>query len=312
MPLPNAIIAGTNKAGTTSLFRYLCAHPAVCGSRVKEVCFFSRLGRPAQPAELADYASYFRDCSTAAPVRLEASPTYLFGGRPVAQAIGEALPGVRLIMLLRDPVDRLLSYYRRNIQRDNPMLRGLSLDQFVDLALTADIASGERGDSRIQAIWERLNAGCYAPKLREYLSVFPVRHLGIWFFDDLADNPARVMREVCMHLDIAPDFYADYHFAVENKTRHYRLRGLHRALFSVNRRLQPWLNRHPAAARRLKAAYQRVNERQPTVLPHGASPQAVQRLRRYYAAFNHDLATLLPQHYPDIPLPSWIRPSPAR
>src|SRR5690348_13644789 len=108
MPLPNAVIAGVNKAGTTSLFHALAAHPDVTASKVKETHFFDPLkyGEPTPP--LQEYARFFpREATT--PVVLEATPGYFYGGDPLATALREALPDARVVVVLREPGERAFS-----------------------------------------------------------------------------------------------------------------------------------------------------------------------------------------------------------
>ena len=76
----DAIIAGVNKAGTTSLFVSLSTHPDVAPSSIKETGYFlpARYGRPLEPSSVWD--GYFADAGDR-PVHLEATPSYFYGGR---------------------------------------------------------------------------------------------------------------------------------------------------------------------------------------------------------------------------------------
>lgn len=72
---------------------------------------------------------------------VEASPDYFSSGARVALAIRSMLPNAKIIVLVRDPVERLISYYRSDIVYDNyanALLGGLDFSQFVDLALNAE------------------------------------------------------------------------------------------------------------------------------------------------------------------------------
>ena len=82
----DAIIAGVNKAGTTSLFVSLSTHPDVAPSSIKETRFFlpARYGQPLPPA--AEWDAYFADAGDR-PVHLEATPSYFYGGAAVAEAM---------------------------------------------------------------------------------------------------------------------------------------------------------------------------------------------------------------------------------
>ena len=75
--LPNIIIGGAQKAGTTSLFRYLSAHPFVCPSKIKEIHFFLKHKNVVNDESIKEYESFFSLCTLNQLIRVEASPLYL-------------------------------------------------------------------------------------------------------------------------------------------------------------------------------------------------------------------------------------------
>ncbi len=107
-PLPDFLILGAQKAGTTALYEYLRRHPGITGPRWKEVSYFDR--------HYARGRAWYRGNF---PVRDgglvgEASPSYLF--HPLAPERAAALvPGARLIAILRDPVERAYSHYQHEL-----------------------------------------------------------------------------------------------------------------------------------------------------------------------------------------------------
>lgn len=109
--LPNVLVIGAMKAGTTSLHRHLDLHPEIGMSERKELHLFTR---PDWRQHLDWYTGHF---SSAAPVQGESSPNYtkrrLFPGVPAR--IAAALPEVRLIYILRDPVERMRSAALREV-----------------------------------------------------------------------------------------------------------------------------------------------------------------------------------------------------
>jgi Sulfotransferase domain len=110
--LPNLILIGGLKCGTTSLHHYLNLHPEIHMSRPKELNFFvAELNWP-----LGDewYAAHF---PAAAPVRGESSPHYtnLPRFRGVADRMRSVVPGARLVYMVREPIDRMLSHYLHNV-----------------------------------------------------------------------------------------------------------------------------------------------------------------------------------------------------
>jgi len=106
----DAIIAGVNKAGTTSLFVSLSAHPDVAPSSIKETRYFlpARYGQSLPPIE--EWDAYFADAGDR-PVHLEATPSYFYGGAAVAEAMRSRLVDPRALVVLREPVSRALSFF---------------------------------------------------------------------------------------------------------------------------------------------------------------------------------------------------------
>lgn len=126
--LPNLIVIGAMKCATTAMHHYLDGHPDIAMTARKEVNFF--VGDE-QAADEADqwhrgwqwYASLF---DPSAPVRGESSPGYTSPSFPdVAGRMARGLPDVRLVYLVRDPVQRAVSQYRHH-QRDGAEHRPLS------------------------------------------------------------------------------------------------------------------------------------------------------------------------------------------
>ena len=105
--MPNLLIVGAAKAGTTSLHRYLDLHPEIFMSRMKELQLFSR-------DDWRDRLGWYREqFPSAVPVRGEASPVYSMHPwfPSVPERIHEVIPDARLIYLVRDPVERLVAQY---------------------------------------------------------------------------------------------------------------------------------------------------------------------------------------------------------
>ncbi|MCS7047744.1 MAG: sulfotransferase domain-containing protein [Verrucomicrobiae bacterium] len=106
--LPNLVVIGAQKCGTTSLHFYLKQHPQIFMSRIKELNFFCLNGNWSRG--LAWYQAQF---STKKPVRGESSPHYTSfpSESAVASRMHEVIPQARLIYLVRDPIQRIVSHY---------------------------------------------------------------------------------------------------------------------------------------------------------------------------------------------------------
>lgn len=115
MALPNVLIIGAAKCGTTSLHNYLGAHPAIQMSEVKELNFFSEPDVWARG--LGWYENQFDPQS---PIRGESSTSYTRAGNAtvVAERAHAAIPDARLIYVVRDPIERIRSDYHHHCSVD--------------------------------------------------------------------------------------------------------------------------------------------------------------------------------------------------
>jgi hypothetical protein len=206
--LPNTLIIGASKCGTTALHRYLAAHPEIHMAEAKEMRFFHD---PACLDRLDTYATFF---DGNAPVRGEASPVYSF--HPLAPGVPErvraVIPDVKLIYIVRDPLERTVSHFvERRAQR-------WYLDAFHEaLGDLADPHNVYVAPSR------------YATQLERYLRLFPKDQLLVVDRAELLSNRRETMRGVFRFLGVDEDFwsprYEEVHNVGESKTRWTRTGG---------------------------------------------------------------------------------------
>jgi len=189
--LPNLIIAGVNKAGTTSLYAYLAQHPDVGASAVKETCHFLplRYGEP-MPGIEAYHAQFARVADM--PVRMESTPGYFFGGQSLINglhaSVGEDL---KIVLIFREPVGRLVSFF--NFKKSTLELPAdMTLSGYVQRcrALSMDDLL-----KREHNPWFGLEGGKYADYLPSWVEAFGDR-LKVLFTDDLNRAPNEVFREI--------------------------------------------------------------------------------------------------------------------
>ena len=293
----NAIIAGVNKAGTTSLFVSLQAHPEVAISSVKETRYFlpARYGRPLEHASV--YESYFTHAGDR-PVRLEATPSYFYGGPPLIDRIVETLgPDVRIIVVLREPVSRLLSFF--SFQKVRLRLpEDMTLPEYLAVSDGMDDADFSDPDNEK---WFGFRGGIYADYLPAWVTAFGPR-LRIVFFDDLMAAPDRVLPDLAVWLGIDPDAFPETDLSSENRTTGFRLRSFQRLALFANNRMEKFLRRHPALKQRLRAAYYRLNGR----ASREAVPQSVRaELEERYREPNARLASQL-RDFGVTEMPGWL------
>jgi hypothetical protein len=183
--VPDCLIIGAAKAGTTSLFNVLASHPQVAASSVKETRFFSHDGRFEKG--LAWYQQEYFGGAPAQAVRMEASPAYLTWSDKVAPRIRqseEEFPAV-LVAILRDPVSRAYSHYCHRVRLGHEHL------SFAD-ALAQE-------EARLRAGWNELSttgngkygyvrASCYATRLRPFIERFDRSRLFFLLQEDLLEG----------------------------------------------------------------------------------------------------------------------------
>jgi len=181
--LPTFLIIGAQKCGTSSLWAYLRQHPQVFVPSVKELNFFSK---PGDDVDLETYSRWFADAAGAAAIG-EASPNYTMFPTTgdVAAKIARVLPDVRLIYLMRDPVERIRSAYHHR-------LAGGTEHRRVRAALRADPTY--------------LQVSMYATQVEQYLRWFPRSQLLLLAAEDLKRHRAATLSSVLSFIGLDPEW----------------------------------------------------------------------------------------------------------
>lgn len=227
------IIAGTTRAGTTSLFRYLGDHPDVCPSRIKETGFFLDADYPNPPPTkyrveggLEKYECYFSHCQRQS-VRLEATPGYMYSPG-TAQKIRTSLRRVKLLFILRDPVGRLISAYRFAKQNGR-------IPQSIDFAVYVERQYPDKTWNGIRD----LMTGRYARYLRAYFELFDRQDIFVASFSALSQSPGALLADICFFGGLDNLFYRGYDFGVINPSRTINYPSVHRLYLSMSK----WFSR---------------------------------------------------------------------
>ncbi len=197
--LPDAVILGAMKSGTSSLHHYLVQQPGVIEPLRKEVHYFDV---NFQRGERWYRAHFGREGEPG--LNLDSSPYYLFHPA-VPRRLHELLPDAKLIVLLRDPVRRAYSHYWH--ERD----KGRESLSFEDaIAAEAErlgnseqrLADGALGRSREHQHFSYLARGRYAEQLDRWWAVFPREQLLVLKFEDLAREPLEALNRTLEFLGL--------------------------------------------------------------------------------------------------------------
>jgi hypothetical protein len=294
--LPNFIIGGTEKAGTTSIFNWLSAHPEVGASSRKETDFFRESWSGDLDADAALYSTYFGHVDASAKVIAEASPGYLGEAALVAPRIRALLPDVRLLFVLRDPIERLHSSYHFHRGRLN-LPQELSFDEYVRCCLAYERGTHTPVELGLDEWYLKvLRFGRYAERLGHFLAHLPVQNVKVGFFETLREDERAFVTDLSGFLGIVPDFWRDFPFRRSNVTFSARNHGLHRLAMRTNALAEPLMRRYPAVKQSLVRVYKVINQEREGY--DAMSPDTQALLAEYYAPSVRALRALVPTPLP--------------
>lgn len=220
--LPNLIIIGAGKAGTTALHHYLGLHPEIFMSRQKELQLFQR-------DDWRERLSWYeRQFPVEAPVRGEGSPVYtLYPFCPhVPERMSELVPEAKLIYLVRDPVERFIAHWVEHYSL------GFERRPFEQVA--ADL----RPENQVLA------GSRYATQLEQYLEAFPTTQMLVVDQEDLRVRRRDTLAQVFGFLGVDSGFWTPQFEELHNERKRVRYNDFarwlyRRGLFEPAQRLLP-------------------------------------------------------------------------
>jgi len=235
---PDFVVIGAQRGGTTSLYRYLTGHPEVGGALRKEVHFFDQNYEKGVDWYLAHFP-------LRGEARLvgEASPFYLVHPE-VPGRMRATVPGVKLIALLRNPVERAYSQYQLNVRR------GLEPFSFAE-AIAQEEARLAGATARRDLAARRssyLLRGRYVEHVRRWLDVFPSEQFLIFKSEELFEEPGRILGQALAYLGVESTGWEPPRFRAFHRAGYPELEAATRARLAAyfapyNRRLAELLGR---------------------------------------------------------------------
>lgn len=294
MILPNVVIAGTPKSGSSSLFRWLGDHPQVCASLRKETRFLLDPGRSALSGRLQLSRSrtgrlgetFPESCRSSLPVRLEATPHYLYHetARNVLAGLDEP---PHIVILLRKPSDRIHSSFRYTQNNLGLLPRRMTFGEYVATLFSEESLSADEF-ARRPLVWRELRYSRYAEYLSRWQEAFPAERLHVMIFEEFMGARSGRMVDLADRIGLEGDFYREYPFPRFNETYSVRSPELQRSARRLSRLLPA--GRIKAAARQMYLKLQRRPQKAATTTD---DQDALRRLDDYFAPANARLAELL-------------------
>jgi hypothetical protein len=228
MPLPNFLVLGAAKAGTTSLHEYLRQHPEIYLPGWKELRFFAYDGHPPDhqgPGDatsnrqtattLEGYCSHFEAVTQEKAIG-EVSPLYLYN-EWAPERIHHYVPDAKLIVILRDPAERAYSQFLHLVRESREPLLDFSQ------ALAEE-------DRRVQANWEwswhYRRVGLYSHQLKRYCERFSRDQIRVYLYEDFQNEPQSLLKDLFRFLAVDECFVPDM-------SRRYNVSGIPRSAVAM-------------------------------------------------------------------------------
>jgi hypothetical protein len=276
-------------------------HPDVCGSLIKELAFLLPARYHQEVPDDETYSSHFKNYKGEKYI-LETTPSYLYGGLPLIETIKNRLgDNVRVVMILREPADRFVSFYRHCLTKLE-IPADTALEKFI--STSAPVDAGVRTNDESDHINEGLVEGNYAAYLPLWMEHFGDRLL-IVFFDELSKDTPGTMKRICKWLNIDFSVYKPGDFTIENRTVDYRLGFIHRFALWVNHHTETFWRKNIKLKRALRSVYYGFNEKKKGQ-SELISDKALKELEAIYKQPNLRLKELM-KDQPNINLPYWLQ-----
>jgi hypothetical protein len=304
--IPSFLVAGAARSGTTGLVEGLRAHPRVFVTQPKEPHYFALHGQRVDFQGPGDAATINRVAVTNRDEYLALYPqdhSYLaLGDGSVSTLyyyddslpeIQRVNPDMRVIVLLRDPVDRAYSSYQ--------YMRARGFEPHEQF-LAAVAEEPRRRSQNWHHIWHYTNMSMYADSIAAMQAALPPQQLGVWYYDNLDSNYEQTMHQVLDFLSVPAVQGATEAIPRVNISGQPRFAALHRALW--------WATRNEGLRRMVKGttSYRfRERVRRSTLQRTGASQEERETLAPIFASDVERLRSLLPPS----DQPAWLQ-APAR
>jgi Sulfotransferase domain len=198
---PHFLIIGAQRCGTTALFGGLCHHPAVVPPLQKEIHFFDLY----RARGLRWYRSFFPQRLPAGAVTGEATPEYLFYPA-CAREVRRSFPEAKIIVSLRDPVERAFSQYWHHVKKKGERLSFEEALQVEEERLPGElVALGEDSTRYSHILWNYslLRRGHYAQQLQTWLTYFPKDQIHVVRAEDLWSGSTDAVEGVLAFLGLS-------------------------------------------------------------------------------------------------------------
>ena len=227
MRLPNFLVVGAPRTGTTSMYRYLSEHPEIYLPTKKELHYFTHdyLTKNSNGPKdkefsycktLDEYTMFFQSVPSNAKAVGDISPSYLFFPQCISGIKGLLGESVRIIIMLRNPIERAFSNYLHMVRSNRETL------SFFD-ALQAEEERLEKG---WRNIWLYKGHSLYYEKVQRYIEDFGSSKVKVILYDDFSKYTLKTVQDVYRFLGVAAEFVPENINVIYNRSGAYKNRAV--------------------------------------------------------------------------------------
>ncbi len=239
MTVPNFVVAGAARSGTTALIEALRGHPDVFVTQPKEPHYFAFAGEPVNFAGPGDdetinkvavsrrqeYLDLYSS-AVGAQARGDGSVSTLYYHSASIPALKELADDMRIVIILRNPVDRAYSSYQ--------YLRARGYEPLSDFT-EAVAQEPQRIEDGWHHLWHYTSMSTYADAVEHFLDEFGRDGVGVWFYDDFIEDGRAVVSDVCRFLDLDPERLPDHDLNRVNVSGRPRSEGIQTVIRNLGR-----------------------------------------------------------------------------
>lgn len=290
--IPNLVIGGAPKCGTSSLYNWLNDHPEVCGSVPKETFFLMDEDHPLLNKKnnihkngLEGYSLFFEQNTKQPKVWFEATTHYLYQKTALNLLTTLASKPI-VIFLLRDPSYRMYSSFEYTKNNLAGFKHDISFIDFAQILLSGQTDALDKYIDRDRSLYvlkQDLLFSKYIVFLEEWKHRIGSDRIFVFLFEELTKAPKEVMQKISNILGIDNSFYETYPFTVKNETLTIKSIGFHKAAKKYSSKLPS-----TAIKRRLKDLYLKIQTG--TKKSDLNNIRGLKLLNEYFASYNERLA----------------------
>jgi len=241
--LPSFLIAGASKSGTTSLYSYIRQHPEIYMPYLKEIKYFSRIKNVGKYHKGIEwYKKYFKKAEELSDnVKCGEASVIYFDEPGTAELIKGTLPDVKLIFVLREPIQRAYSNYWQDRESGRKVK-----ENFYDMikSIEWDNIHRFRNNPYLpeNRVWAYIWVSSYQKHLRRYFNLFERENILILLFQEIVNIDESIFKKIFNFLEVDDEFIPE-NIEKKNRSGTYKSKILQRILNSDLKEKFPIVNK---------------------------------------------------------------------